>query len=172
MIQSQEGLWPGAGALAWPGLGQPRKPARRRRCRILPASGGSGPALGPADSLTEVRESGEGEARTSWESQRGMVFLAKGAALQGPRLGWEAFWEHCGSTPSRPREHSQAGWGALGLLGKSPLCKVSPSGRAEFWPPRPGALSLGGTWYCSGESLVPTVFRCRHPLIHSDPMHP
>lgn len=170
MIQSQEGLWPGAGALAWPGSAQEasseeevQDSTSRRRQR---------PCSGAADSLTEVRESGEGEARTGWESQRGMVFLAKGAALQGPRLGWEAFWEHCGSTPSRPREHSQAGWGALGLLGKSPLCKVSPSGRAEFWPPRPGALSLGGTWYCSGESLVPTVFRCRHPLIHSDPMHP
>ena len=156
--------------LAWPGSAQ--EASSEEEVQDSTCLRRQRPCSGAADSLTEVRKSGEGEARTSWESQRGMVFLAKGAALQGPRLGWEAFWEHCGSTPSRPREHSQAGWGALRLLGKSPLCRVSPSGRAEFWPPRPAALSLGGTWYCRGESLVPTVFRCGHPLIHSDPMHP
>lgn len=155
MIQSQEGLWPGAGALAWPGLGQPRKPARRRRCRILPASGGSGPALGPADSLTEVRESGEGEARTSWESQRGMVFLAKGAALQGPRLGWEAFWEHCGSIPpagpgSTPRQDGGhwACWGNPHCARSLPVAELSSGHRGlelSVWE-APGT-AVENPWY-------------------------
>lgn len=134
MIQSQEGLWPGAGALAWPGSAQEasseeevQDSTSRRRQR---------PCSGAADSLTEVRESGEGEARTGWERQRGMVFLAKGAALQGPRLGWEAFWEHCGSIPpagpgSTPRQDGGhwACWGNPHCARSLPVAELSSGHR-------------------------------------------
>lgn len=153
MIQSQEGLWPGAGALAWPGSAQEasseeevQDSTSRRRQR---------PCSGAADSLTEVRESGEGEARTGWERQRGMVFLAKGAALQGPRLGWEAFWEHCGSIPpagpgSTPRQDGGhcACWGNPHCARSLPVAELSSGHRGlelSVWE-APGT-AVENPWY-------------------------
>ena len=85
MIQSQEGLWPGAGALAWPGSAQEasseeevQDSTSRRRQR---------PCSGAADSLIEVRESGGGGSEDRLGEAAGDGVPGKGSRPTGPKAG-------------------------------------------------------------------------------------
>lgn len=103
MIQSQEGLWPGAGALTPPGSAREASleeevqdsTCRRRQC----------PCTGAADSLTEVRESGKGGSEYRW----GAV-PDKGSRPAVPKAGpgglLGVVWSAQCSVPSSPREQS------------------------------------------------------------------
>lgn len=120
MIQSQEGLWLGAGALTRPGSAQEASSeeevqdstCRRRRC----------PCSGAADSLTEVRESGRGGVGGGIPNKGSRPAVPK--AGPGGLLG--VVWSAQCSVPSSLREHSQAGPGHWACWGHIPVVQGLP----------------------------------------------